>query len=269
MNFVSNWKSIAVRAHSMWANYLGLFALFMCDIIFVTTGRDTDPAMWIWISAIFIIYAILGRLISQGIDGWARSKVNMWLRIILVGALVLAVAACDPQKSADQAPTYDPQIIADAPAQPGADLFMPLALSHIGKWEGRRLVAYRDIGGVWTICDGETRGVKEGDVKTDAECDAMFAPRIADFRDRLRPSFTVETVARRLPVERDVAFTSLAYNAGVGAISKSTAVRRLNAGDIVGGCEAIGWWKKAGGRVIRGLVRRRSEEVDLCLKGAV
>jgi GH24 family phage-related lysozyme (muramidase) len=60
---------------------------------------------------------------------------------------------------------------------------------------------------------------------------------------------------------------SLAYNVGVAATSKSTAVRRLNAGNIRDGCEAIGWYNRAGGRVVRGLVNRRADDTKLCLAG--
>ena len=81
------------------------------------------------------------------------------------------------------------------------------------------------------------------------------------------PRFTSDTIANRLTVDRDVAYASLAYNVGVSGTGKSTAVRRLNQGDIAGGCEALGWWNKAGGRVVRGLVNRRAEETELCMGG--
>lgn len=159
----------------------------------------------------------------------------------------------------------------ERPAQPPTanaetDTFAEIAVAFIGRWEGLRLKAYLDIVGVPTVCYGETKGVKMSDSYTKAECDAMLAREVHDYRERLHVHFTSETIAQRLPVKRDVAYTSLAYNAGVGAIGKSTAVRRLNGGDIAGGCQALGWWNKAGGRVIRGLVNRRSEEVALCLE---
>ena len=47
----------------------------------------------------------------------------------------------------------------------------------------------------------------------------------------------------------------------------STATRRLNAGNIIGGCTALTWWNKAGQRVVRGLALRRGEERDLCMMG--
>ncbi len=144
--------------------------------------------------------------------------------------------------------------------------FEELAVSFIGRWEGLRLEAYRDIVGVWTVCYGETKGVSAGDKYTKAECDAMLAREIQSYRAGLQRHFTPSTIAD-LTVERDVAFTSLAYNVGVSAAGKSTATKRLNAGNIVGACEALGWWNKAGGRVVRGLVNRRKEETELCLMG--
>lgn len=145
--------------------------------------------------------------------------------------------------------------------------FLDLAVPFIGRWEGLRLEAYQDIVGVWTVCYGETKGVRPGDSYTQAECDAMLSREILAYRDGLRPAFTSDTLESRMPVTRDLAFTSLAYNVGVGAASGSTAVRRLNDGNVAGACQAIGWWNKAGGRVVRGLVNRRSEEVELCLQG--
>ena len=55
---------------------------------------------------------------------------------------------------------------------------------------------------------------------------------------------------------------------GVRAAGRSTATRRLNAGDVTGACKAITWWNKAGGRVIRGLVNRRTEDQTMCLSKA-
>lgn len=117
------------------------------------------------------------------------------------------------------------------------------------------------------VCFGETLGVKAGDEYSQAECEAMFSRELVDYSNRLHPVFSEETKAKRLHVKRDVAFVSLAYNVGVAGTRKSTAVRRLNEGDVAGACEAITWWNKAGGRVVRGLVRRRSHEYTLCLDG--
>ena len=103
------------------------------------------------------------------------------------------------------------------------------------------------------------------DLDTTAEDHAADETR---YRAGLHRYFSAATKAARLTAERDAAYVSLAYNAGVAGIGKSTATRRLNAGDIRGGCKALGWWNKAGGRVVRGLVNRRADETRLCLIGA-
>ena len=43
--------------------------------------------------------------------------------------------------------------------------------------------------------------------------------------------------------------------------------RKAKAGDLRGACEALMLWNKAGGKVVRGLTRRRTAERDLCLEG--
>jgi len=145
--------------------------------------------------------------------------------------------------------------------------FSRVAVPLVAKWEGKRNAAYRDIVGVLTICYGHTKGVRITDVMTDAECDALLRAELLEYRHGLHGYFTPETIQGRLTPERDAAYVSLAYNVGIGGAGRSTAVRRLNAGDIRGGCAALGWWNKAGGRVVRGLVNRRAEETELCLEG--
>ena len=61
------------------------------------------------------------------------------------------------------------------------------------------------------------------------------------------------------------AFVSLAYNIGVGAFKRSSALKRFNAGEGDRVTEAIRMWKKAGGKTVQGLVNRREAEVALFL----
>jgi lysozyme len=145
-----------------------------------------------------------------------------------------------------------------------------VATPLIKRWEGVKTTAYLDTIAsppVWTICYGETEGVRAGEVRTMAQCEDGLRRGIIRYRNGLHRHFLPETVQRRLTPERDAAFVSLSWNAGVAAIGRSTATRRLNAGDILGACEAIGWWNKAGGRVVRGLVNRREDEQRLCRMG--
>lgn len=69
------------------------------------------------------------------------------------------------------------------------------------------------------------------------------------------------------------AYTSLAYNIGLGGFESSTTLARHNAGDTLGAVEALKWWNKAedpdtGQLVVsEGLVNRRQREADLYLAG--
>lgn len=56
------------------------------------------------------------------------------------------------------------------------------------------------------------------------------------------------------------ALVSLAYNIGTGALSNSTLLRKLNAGDEQGASQQFDVWVNAGGKRMVGLVMRRAAE---------
>ena len=132
-------------------------------------------------------------------------------------------------------------------------------VAFVQPWEGRRYVAYQDIVGVWTICDGRTKDVHPGDTATPEQCDAWTAEEVTLFNRSIR-----QCITRQMTQGQEIAFTSLAYNVGSEAVCGSTAIRRFNAGDDTGGCDAIKMWNQAGGKVVRGLVNRRAAESALC-----
>lgn len=144
----------------------------------------------------------------------------------------------------------------------GSIALTALATGVISQFEGRELRAYQDIVKVWTICDGETKGVKPGQVATPAECDAMLAKNLVTYEAGLDKCLTYP-----VPGKTKVAFLSWTYNVGVGAACKSTLVRKANAGDLRGACNELLKWDKAGGRVVNGLTKRRQAERALCLEG--
>lgn len=132
----------------------------------------------------------------------------------------------------------------------------------VQKWEGLETTAYLDAVGIPTICFGETMGVKLGDTKSVEECKAMLEPRLAGFLAEMRDCTTVE-----LPLEMESAFLSFSYNLGARTYCRNIAEKRLNLGKFEEACEAILLYNRAGGRVLRGLVRRRAEEHAMCVKG--
>ena len=142
-------------------------------------------------------------------------------------------------------------------------LMIALAVGTIRPWEGRELRAYRDIVGVWTICDGITGPeARPGRVATPAQCDTMLARDVATHANGLAACLT-----RPVPPEVMAAFVSFTFNVGVRGACRSTAVAKLNRGDFRGGCNALMSWVYAGGRQVRGLVNRRQAEISLCLRG--
>lgn len=138
-----------------------------------------------------------------------------------------------------------------------------LLLAFTPAQEGRVLKTYRDIGGVLTYCDGATENAQAGKTYTPAECDAQLD------RDLERHA---AGIAKCVPMDRltdgqRVAFVDVAYNIGVSAFCSSSMARRANAGDMIGACDALLLWNRAGGREVAGLTRRRERERELCRRG--
>ena len=66
----------------------------------------------------------------------------------------------------------------------------------------------------------------------------------------------------RVPLERHerAALVSFIYNVGSGNFAASTMRMKLNRGDRIGAAQEFPKWRRAGGVILRGLVRRRAAE---------
>lgn len=143
-----------------------------------------------------------------------------------------------------------------------ATLVIALASALASQYEGVRYVAYRDVGGVWTICYGHTRGVKPGDTATPAECRAWLAqdmPAAYAAVDRC--------ITAPLTLGQASAFTDAAFNLGSQVVCGSTLQKLANSGHVVEACHQLPRWNHADGKVLRGLTSRRGDERDLCTEG--
>lgn len=139
-----------------------------------------------------------------------------------------------------------------------------LAVAVVGGFEGLRQTAYPDPatkGPPWTVCYGSTHGVKPGDHYSLAECKTMLVRDLEIYASGIERCVTAQ-----LPDTRYVALVSFAYNVGVGSACKSSVVRKINAGDVQGGCDALMAWNKAAGITFPGLTKRRAKERELCLR---
>lgn len=134
------------------------------------------------------------------------------------------------------------------------------AVAIVAPWEGRELKPYRDMVGVWTVCYGSTNAPMRE--YTAAECDAMLKTELGGYLDGVG-----ECVRAPVTTDQMAALLSLAYNAGVSAICRSTLMGQLNAGEPAAvWCQQFDRWVYAGGRVVQGLVNRRRAEKELCLR---
>ena len=143
---------------------------------------------------------------------------------------------------------------------------MAAAVALVGTWEGLRLVAYPDrlAYNIPTVCYGWTIGVKLGDRYTKEECDALLGQGLVEFERGMRKCLKTPDA---IPPKTYVSMLSLSYNIGTPTFCKSTAARRLNAGDYAGACKALTWFNRSGGRVVEGLKNRRQAEYKLCMQG--
>jgi lysozyme len=141
------------------------------------------------------------------------------------------------------------------------------AAKIIAKFEGLRLRAYKDSGGLWTIGYGNTINpetglpIKQGDVITKAKALEWLKITTANVQGR------VKALLKRPVTENQLAaLTSLAYNIGLGAFGRSTLLRKLNAGENSSNVAAeFLRWNKVQGKEVPGLTNRRKLEAELYL----
>jgi len=141
------------------------------------------------------------------------------------------------------------------------------AAKIIAKFEGLRLRAYKDSGGIWTIGYGTTINpetglpIKQGDVITKAKALEWLKITTASVEGRVKA-----LIKRPVTENQLAALTSLAYNIGLGAFSRSTLLRKLNAGESTNAVAAeFLRWNKVAGKEVPGLTNRRKLEAELYL----
>lgn len=106
---------------------------------------------------------------------------------------------------------------------------------------------------IWTIGPGLTEGVHEGMVLTREQADAALRRELAKHEAIVNRCVTVEIGQNNFD-----ALCSFSYN--TGGLPKSTLLKKLNANDFDGAAREFDRWSKAGGKVYKGLVRRRAAE---------
>lgn len=140
-------------------------------------------------------------------------------------------------------------------------------LSLLREYEGCRLQAYLDAGGIPTLGYGHTRGVRLGQTCDQEQADAWLMEDAQAALDGVLAHV-------RVPLNENEASACavFAFNCGIANFAKSSICRLINAGDKSGTARAFMLWDKArvNGRLVSlpGLQRRRAAEAHLFLTPA-
>lgn len=254
MKLIPDAGRVVKFSYTFWLAIFGFVWLVAPEIYFATTGYDISPFIrWVVTAMTFASIAVV-RFIQQ-----PGGAVRNWIKIIAM-ALALLLAGIFLGIGTAQAGT-----ISDVQkAKIQADT-IPIATPLIAKWEGFRSCPYIPVkGDVPTIGFGSTRGITMNTpCITRAKAEDMLAVEVREYMvnfNRLMP----QDAWLHLDKFINSAFTDLSYNVGWGAAARSTAAKRLAAGNVDGACYAITWFNKSGGRVYQGLVNRRSDARLVC-----
>lgn len=140
-------------------------------------------------------------------------------------------------------------------------------LNVIRSSEGRSLRAYRDAVGVWTIGYGNTNydkslgfTVKAGVSITAEQAEAMLV-------NSLNRQY-IPAVDRALPGQTQPALDAgYSFHYNTGAIGRATWVKALVSGNRAAVEPSLMSWNKGGGKVLKGLTRRRAREYAMIARG--
>ncbi|WP_145954133.1 lysozyme [Kosakonia radicincitans] len=136
-------------------------------------------------------------------------------------------------------------------------------IALIKQFEGLRLDAYQDSVGVWTIGYGWTQPVDGKPITKGMVIKQETAERLLKTGLVSYESDVSKLVKVKLTQGQFDALVSFAYNLGTRALSTSTLLKKLNAGDYDGAADEFPRWNKAGGKELAGLTRRREAEFAL------
>lgn len=114
------------------------------------------------------------------------------------------------------------------------------------------------LGHVWNIGPGLTHGVTKNTVWTPEQLAAAETAEFAATRTAV-----ANLVKVPLGENQTTAVESLVYNIGVNGFAHSSVLRYINANNLAAVPDAFRLWNKADGKVCRGLINRREDEIRL------
>jgi lysozyme len=122
-------------------------------------------------------------------------------------------------------------------------------------YEGVRLKAYLDTGGVPTIGVGHTRGVEMGMVATPEQVDQWLTEDLKEAEEAIERLVKVPLTQGQFD-----ALASFVFNIGEGQFSNSTLLKLLNEGHYDAASAQLHRWVYDNGKKQPGLVKRRIGE---------
>lgn len=132
----------------------------------------------------------------------------------------------------------------------------------IKKFESLSLTAYKCPAGIVTIGWGTTRidgrKVRIGEKVTLERAKQLFDKDLLVYEDCVRDNVRVPLTQAQFD-----ALVSFTYNVGQGNFMTSTLLRLINQGKLKEAQPQFLRWNKAGGKVLKGLTRRRLAEAVL------
>ena len=130
-----------------------------------------------------------------------------------------------------------------------------LLIQKLKDFEGVHLKSYKDIVGVLTIGVGHTRGVKQNQTITMAQCESLLKGDLLPCENFVNSIREVNTQGKF------DALVDFAFNLGIGALKDSTLLKRIrNKESEVLIKNEFMKWVHANDRVENGLVKRRNWE---------
>jgi lysozyme len=137
-------------------------------------------------------------------------------------------------------------------------------LKFTESFEGCRLEAYLDQGGVVTIGIGHTGSVGMGDRCTQEQAYVWLREDIKEAEEAVNRLVKVPLTQNQYD-----ALVDFTFNLGGANLAKSTLLRLINKRQYIEAAEEFIRWNRAGGFVRAGLTRRRLAEKELFLRGTI
>jgi lysozyme len=137
-------------------------------------------------------------------------------------------------------------------------------IAFIQRWEGTKLTAYKDTGGVWTIGTGHAGSdVRPGMTITAERARELLEADVVEAEEVISRRVKVPLSQRQFDT-----LVSFVFNIGEPQFKTSTLLRTLNNLNYIGVPAQLVRWVYDNGRKIDGLVARRAAEVEMWNTGA-